>query len=48
MHMQSGSSVAGHAIARRLYFLAEEVSPIRPLVLPGKAHGEVVGVSRSL
>ena len=46
--MQPGSGVAGHATARKLYFLAEGVSPIRPLVLPEKAHVEVVDVSESL
>ena len=46
--MQPGSLVAGYATARRLYFLAEEVSPIRPLVLPEKADVEVVDVSESL
>jgi hypothetical protein len=48
MHIELGSGVAGYATARRLYFLAERVSLIKLLVLPEKAHVEVVDVSESL
>lgn len=48
MYIQPGSDVAGNATARRLYFLAEGVSLIRPLGLVEIAHVEVVDVSESL